>query len=164
MAFSEYTNFAFAFELPVALLLIIRGATKLWMAKLNYSKETELESPYMKKKWKLDVPSTNRQNFVKMQLFAMVAVRSHESLNFDLLLDFITHHEKYWEAVFTQAPKSQNLFIKIFFFKSEIWTELRITGNNTYTQITNFILSKYSINNFTHKADRWIVQKRWYRI
>ena len=55
----------------------------------------------------------------------MVAVRSHESLNFDLLLDFITHHEKYWDAVFTQAPKSQNLFIKIILKKkSEIWTEL----------------------------------------
>ena len=60
-----------------------------FLEKLNCSKETELESPCIKNE------STYRRNFVKMQLFAMVAVRSHESLNFDLLLDFITHHEKY---------------------------------------------------------------------
>ena len=84
-----------------------------------------------------------------MELCAMVAVRSHESLNFDLLLDFITHHEKYWDAAFTQAPKSQNLFIKIYFFQIRVLD--RIMHHWKY-HMTHFTQSKIQYKQFHPKS------------
>ena len=50
----------------------------------------------------------------------------------------------------------------IYFFKSEFWTELCITGNTIWLTL---LKAKYSINNFTQKADRfrciWSSQNIW---